>query len=147
MHFFQYQCKLKRGDEHAHFLQPLTGNNIAEGEILIWHHFVCSIINYHMESKKQQPLQNAPQEDGKGETIRELARRHLLNEDHVTTDEELKNAKLELDGEIELSNDRHDLADGDNKSNNSTRTTIDDIIEEKGLDKKDIPNPYDILNP
>jgi hypothetical protein len=88
-----------------------------------------------METKKQK-IENTSQEDGKGETVRELARRHLLNEDHVTTDEELKNAKLELDGEVELSDDRHDI-DGANPPA--------PIIDDKKKDEKDIPNPYDIL--
>jgi hypothetical protein len=99
-----------------------------------------------MESKKQQPAQSSSHEDGKGETIRELARRHLLDENHVTTDEELKNAKLELDGDIELGDDRHDLADGDSKSGRTSHTSIDEVADEE-VEKKDIPNPYDILNP
>jgi hypothetical protein len=99
-----------------------------------------------MESKKQQPAQNTFQEDGKGETIRELARRHLLNENHVTTDEELKNAKLELDGDVELGDDRHDLVDGDSNSSRNSHTSIDEVADEE-VEKKDIPNPYDILKP
>ena len=31
-----------------------------------------------------------------GETVRELVRRHLTDESHTTTDEELKNVKLSL---------------------------------------------------
>jgi hypothetical protein len=99
-----------------------------------------------MESKKQQPVQNTSQEDGKGETIRELARRHLLNEHHVTTDEELKNAKLELDGEIELNNDRHDLGDADDTPNRNSGNAADEIVDDKDPYKTDVPNPYDILN-
>lgn len=32
----------------------------------------------------------------KGETISQLAHRHLLDENHTTTDEELQNVRLEL---------------------------------------------------
>ncbi|MEJ7679718.1 MAG: hypothetical protein WKG06_18040 [Segetibacter sp.] len=46
---------------------------------------------------------NISQKDGKSETISQLARRHLLNENHTTTDEELKNARIEFDDNFDAS--------------------------------------------
>lgn len=40
------------------------------------------------KEKQAQPIE--------GETVSELAHRHLKDENHVTTDEELSNAKLEI---------------------------------------------------
>jgi hypothetical protein len=36
----------------------------------------------------------------KYETIRQLARRHMMDQSHTTTDEELKNAMVELDNQV-----------------------------------------------
>ncbi len=41
-------------------------------------------------------MQTGINQGGQGETIRQLARRHLIDQNHTTTDEELKNAILEL---------------------------------------------------
>ena len=41
-------------------------------------------------------MQTGINQGGQGETIRQLARRHLRDQSHTTTDEELKNAILEL---------------------------------------------------
>ena len=41
-------------------------------------------------------MQTGINQGSKGETIRQLAHRHLRDENHTTTDEELKNALLEL---------------------------------------------------
>jgi len=38
--------------------------------------------------------------NSKKETIRELAKRHMLDQSHTTTDEELRNAVVELDTHI-----------------------------------------------
>jgi hypothetical protein len=38
--------------------------------------------------------------DKKYETIRQLARRHMMDQTHTTTDEELANAMVELDNQI-----------------------------------------------
>lgn len=37
--------------------------------------------------------------NGKGETVAELVHRHLMDENHVTTDEELRNVQIELHNE------------------------------------------------
>ncbi len=49
-----------------------------------------------MQDRHYQTKNNTSLKDGKSETISELARRHLLNENHTTTDEELKNARIEF---------------------------------------------------
>lgn len=36
----------------------------------------------------------------KNETIRQLAKRHMMDQSHTTTDEELKNAMVELDNQV-----------------------------------------------
>jgi hypothetical protein len=36
----------------------------------------------------------------KYETIKQLAKRHMMDQNHTTTDEELKNAMVELDNQI-----------------------------------------------
>jgi hypothetical protein len=36
----------------------------------------------------------------KYETIKQLAKRHMMDQSHTTTDEELKNAMVELDNQI-----------------------------------------------
>jgi hypothetical protein len=82
----------------------------------------------------------------KQETISELARRHMNNEHHTTTDEELKNAQLELTESVEIDNEN--LTEVDN-------TTVipplpfesnakDDADDNDDLDRP-IPNPYNVL--
>lgn len=49
-----------------------------------------------MENKAKNILKETPSQPVEGETVSELAHRHLQDENHVTTDEELSNAKLEI---------------------------------------------------
>jgi hypothetical protein len=89
---------------------------------------------------------------GKSETIRELAHRHMLNENHTTTDEELKNARIEFDDNFDTSfKDLSDLYNIDNSTvlpplpfekNNGT---IDDKTSDSNNHEKSFPNSYDIL--
>ena len=46
--------------------------------------------NTHYSTKNDTP------KDIQSETISQLARRHRLNQSHTTTDEELRNARIEL---------------------------------------------------
>lgn len=89
---------------------------------------------------------------GKGETITELAHRHLNDKEHTTTDDELRNAKVELTGNAEegpeslfevdntpvterLGGEGNN--DGDNKDSKKNKP-------DKGQ-KHDLPNPYEVL--
>lgn len=49
-----------------------------------------------MENRAKDILKEIPSQPVEGETVSELAHRHLQDENHVTTDEELSNAKLEI---------------------------------------------------
>ncbi|MBC7650985.1 MAG: hypothetical protein H7101_04485, partial [Deinococcales bacterium] len=49
-----------------------------------------------MENKAKDILKETSSQPVEGETVSELAHRHLQDENHVTTDEELSNAKLEI---------------------------------------------------
>ncbi len=83
-------------------------------------------------------------ESGASETISDLAHRHLADENHVTTDEEIRNATIEEDEPVEV--DEESLFEVDN-------TTLFPPLphepgvdeEEKKDDKRSLPNPYDVL--
>ncbi|HSU49482.1 MAG TPA: hypothetical protein VLJ41_02785 [Segetibacter sp.] len=51
-----------------------------------------------MSSQQNSILERMNREKSKFETIRQLAKRHMMDQYHTTTDEELKNAVVELDG-------------------------------------------------
>lgn len=104
-----------------------------------------------MQNKSEQ-TQNDKQNNSKSETIRELAHRHLLNQNHTTTDEELRNARIELSDRFDTSvEDLNKLSDADND------TVLPAIPFEKNIEndnagvlglkneKEPIPNPYDVL--
>lgn len=90
--------------------------------------------------------------DGKSETISELARRHLLNQNHTTTDEELKNARIEFHDNFDTS-----VEDLSNLSNVDNNTVLPPLPFEKNADNKNnqssdsnteqksFPNPYNVL--
>ncbi|MDB5250708.1 MAG: hypothetical protein JWQ40_5102 [Segetibacter sp.] len=69
--------------------------------------------------------------DSKNETISELAHRHLTDENHTTSDEELMNAKVELSSD----------AKGDNE-NGAEAADADDTLS--GISP--VPNPYDVVS-
>jgi hypothetical protein len=50
-----------------------------------------------MSSQQNSILERMNRENSKFETIRQLAKRHMMDQYHTTTDEELKNAVVELD--------------------------------------------------
>lgn len=97
--------------------------------------------------------ENPGKKDSKRETITELAHRHLSDEDHTTTDEELRNARLELTGNVK--EDPENLFEVDNtpvtaplqdelkkKADNKVK---DEDKEDDEEDKRDLPNPYNVL--
>lgn len=105
-----------------------------------------------MQNEPYHEKNNMTQKDNKSETISELAHRHLLDENHTTSDEELKNARIEF-------NDDHDtsiegLSEMSEIDNNTLLPPLpfeknNDDLDNKTSDedsrKKSPPNPYDIL--
>ncbi len=90
---------------------------------------------------------------GKKETITELAHRHLSDKEHTTTDDELRNAKVELTGNVEedpeslfevdntpVTERLGDKKNKDGDSKDKEKNKHDDE-EQKG----DLPNPYEVL--
>lgn len=95
-------------------------------------------------------LKNINQKENENETISELAHRHVKDETHTTTDEELKNAKVVLSQNVK--------SDGENLFEVDNSTVIPPLIKENDEDvndedndknnendEKSLPNPYDIL--
>ncbi len=98
--------------------------------------------------------------NGKTETITELAHRYLKDETHTTSDEELRNAKLELTGNVE--EDLENLYEVDHTpvipstSDNAEQNSFNKDKEDDKKDKEDkeddedekgtLPNPYTVLN-
>ncbi len=99
--------------------------------------------------------ENPQKNDNKSETITELAHRHLTDEDHTTTDEELRNARLELTENAKV--DTENLFEVDNapvtaslhdEIKNEADNKVKDEDKEDDEDeneKGDLPNPYNIL--
>lgn len=56
-----------------------------------------------MQERHYPTKNNTSPKDVKSETISELARRHSLNQNHTTTDEELKNARIEFNDNFDMS--------------------------------------------
>jgi len=85
-----------------------------------------------------------------GETISQLAHRHLLNENHHTTDEELRNAKIEYDGKGE---DFLEAVSGLSDADNSTvippapfeKNDNEDKDADTNKSHSSPPNPYEVL--
>ena len=83
--------------------------------------------------------------NGKGETIAELAHRHLKDENHVTTEEEIRNARIEFSTPPAQDEDTEKLFEVDNSTVFSPLPgeDVEDEKEKKG--KGHNPNPYDVL--
>ncbi|MBA4139512.1 MAG: hypothetical protein H0X70_03250 [Segetibacter sp.] len=91
-----------------------------------------------------------PKKGDKAETITELAHRHLKDETHTTTDEELRNAKLELTANVEADADNLYEVDNtpltsDEAKDNNYNKDKDEKKEDNKDDKGDLPNPYTVL--
>jgi hypothetical protein len=98
---------------------------------------------------EQTPLpENIKPKKAKRETISELAHRHLRDEKHTTTDEELRNAMFEL-SDPEVPEDTS-LFEVDNstvipsEADNGPGGHKDGNTEE--VDQDDVPNPYTVLS-
>lgn len=98
------------------------------------------------------PTNSMSPKDGKSETISELARRHRLNQNHTTTDEELKNARIEFSDNFDTS-----VEDLSNLSNVDNDTVLPPLPFEQNVAEinnqpsaantvqKSFPNPYNVL--
>ncbi len=97
---------------------------------------------------KQTPLpENTNPKKGKAETISELAHRHLRDEHHTTTDEELRNAKVELSDDVHTQDESLYEVDNTTVSPSATddRVSNDEDVKSKGGDDDKVPNPYTVL--
>lgn len=90
--------------------------------------------------------------DGKSETISELAHRHLRDKNHTTTDEELKNARIELNDSSDTSVEALSaMANIDNDTVlpplpfEKKDDSADNKTSDSGIPGKSVPNPYNIL--
>ena len=90
--------------------------------------------------------------DGKSETIRQLAHRHMLDENHTTTDEELKNARIEFIDDFDTPfEDWSDLSNVDNNTVlpplpfEQNADNINNKPSDSNTDQKSFPNPYNVL--
>lgn len=104
-----------------------------------------------MQNELNQPLENKPRNETRQETIKELADRHLADEHHTTSDEELRNARIVLDEHVEV--DEENLYEVDHttvipplpgEESDSTSEAEDDDKTDKSSHRA-VPNPYDVL--
>ena len=94
--------------------------------------------------------QNTQVKEKKALTISELAHLHLTDQNHTTTDEELRNAKVELTSSEDIAIDEENLFEVDNST---VFAALSDESENKkenedGRHRKNessLPNPYDVL--
>lgn len=100
-----------------------------------------------MQNEKTSLSENVNPRKGKSETISELAHRHLRDENHSTTDEELRNATVELTDSAE--DQDKSLYEVDNTTvipssvDNGLSTDAD---AKSGDGDDDVPNPYKVLS-
>lgn len=85
------------------------------------------------ENKKPE---NSPEDPDKSMTISELARRHLYDPTHVITDEDLKNARVEL-------TTLHEETSSDTTTDEGEGEKKEHVVPEKTPGTP--PNPYDVL--
>ena len=97
---------------------------------------------------KQTPLpENTSPKKGKAETISELAHRHLRDEHHTTTDEELRNAKVELSDDVHTQDES--LYEVDNTTvipSNEDELSTNNNVKSSDRDDDSVPNPYSVLS-
>jgi hypothetical protein len=97
------------------------------------------------QQNNKAPDERSTQEQG--ETITELARRHAQDPTHQTTDEELKNARIEfttVDGEED--ENLHDVDDNTVIPAIPGEPRIEEESDDDDDDTSKPPNPYDVLN-
>jgi hypothetical protein len=96
-------------------------------------------------------MENEKKPSVKKETISELAHRHLKDPNHTTTDEELRNATVELTENVEEPESLHEIdhtpviGSGSDAVNEEADTSNDDD-NKKGNRDDDLPNPYSVLS-
>jgi hypothetical protein len=101
-----------------------------------------------MQNKQAPAAENVKTNKAKRETISELAHRHLRDQNHTTTDEELRNATFEP-SDSELPEDTS-LFEVDNttvvpgSAENEPLNANADVKRKDGDDK--VPNPYSVLS-
>lgn len=84
----------------------------------------------------------ANEKQASGETITELAHRHLKDQSHSTTDEELRNARVVVDGSVsEVKED----SSSPNFPEKVQPLEIDKLISKEENPEQKVPNPYDVL--
>lgn len=85
----------------------------------------------------------------KAETISELAKRHLTDENHTTTDAEIRNAKVQFSENIHEDAAMEELFEADNETVFPPLPGESDIIsdtsDEDDAGKSSPPNPYNVL--
>jgi hypothetical protein len=92
----------------------------------------------------EQNLQGQKSKGEKTETIKELVDRHMADEHHTTTDEELRNARIVLDEPTDVQDES--LFEIDNTTlvpplpGEETEPQTNDKDEDRPP-----PNPYDVL--
>lgn len=85
-------------------------------------------------------------ENPKEETITELAHRHMTDPEHTTTDEELRNAKLEYSDADGVDAETEALFEEDNTTVIPPIPGEEKLTDNKDNDKEgDVPNPYEVL--
>lgn len=91
-----------------------------------------------MQSRQSQN-ENEISKNIKSETISQLAHRHIRDQNHTTTDEELRNARIELNENFDISLARFSgLAAIHND-------TVLPPLSDSNTKKDPVPNPYNIL--
>lgn len=87
---------------------------------------------------------NTGRQSNRNETIPELARRHMVNEAHTTSDEELRNAKLKLTENVQApEGNLHEVHDQTVIPPFPAEEDRSEMSEKPG--NSPLPNPYDVL--
>lgn len=102
-----------------------------------------------MQNEQTSSSHNVNPKKRKGETISELAHRHLRDKNHTTTDEELRNATVELSNDYVEGQD-NSLFEVDNTtvitSATTDRISTDKDVKSENGDNNNVPNPYSVLS-
>lgn len=104
-----------------------------------------------MQTEQHLPASNGQSTLPKAETITELAERHLHDEHHTTTDEEIRNARVEVTDSVETDDENlyvidHTTVLGSDEDTSDRGSEDEDDDNDNETDKRSKPNPYDILS-
>lgn len=100
-----------------------------------------------MQNEQAFLSENVKPRKGKSETISELAHRHLRDENHTTTDEELRNATVELTDSAEAQDTSLFEVDNATVIPSGTDQEQNNDADLKSKDGDDeVPNPYTVLS-